>query len=492
MSVRKLGYALVVFGVILILASLIVDLVGLGDDRIGSSQLLGIMCGILVTLFGLPLASRSPEEKIGLPNLVRGCPARLFDLPVIFWVAVGLLVGYILFFVSPMFLNDNWGIFYFTKYLPDARPIGLDLRTTMNVVTPWVEEGQSPYPHLFYPPLTYILFAPLALLDYPDSYVLITFLTLFSFCAMAVLGAFLLSPNRDRSFIVLFLATGLISYGFQFELERGQFNVIVFFLCMLALYIFYRHYEFRYLAYALFSAAVHVKLYPAIFILMFVRDWRDWKANIRRLVGLGALNFFLLFALGYRELVGFVNTVMVQILTPSWTWNGNHSVQTFVLNFSRDGYGLIPPDMLAALQRNAGSITNILLVVILGCILAAVVRAYLLNERGFNPYLFSVCTLGALIIPTSNDYTLPILAIPLAMFFSSLPPIRVLRKKTWSILLILAASVAYGSILHPFKYKPYYMNNTFPPLLLILITVTLLYFMRTPPKTLASQAELQT
>jgi len=248
MSTKKLGRALFIIGIFVIIASLVVDYIGLGDERIGSSQLLGIMSGIVVSLFGIPLAFLSPDEKIDLQNHIRRGFAGLLNLPVIVWVTTGFLVMYLLFFVSPMFLNKDWGMFYFIKYLPEVRPIGLDLRTTMNVVIPWVETGQSPYPHLFYPPLTYILFAPLALINYPESYMLITFLTIFSFCSLAVLAALLISPSRDYSFVVLFFVSGLLSYGFQFELERGQFNVITFLLCMLSVYIFHRHYKFRYLA----------------------------------------------------------------------------------------------------------------------------------------------------------------------------------------------------------------------------------------------------
>lgn len=485
MSTHKLGRILIiVIGVIVILASALVDWVGLGDQTIGSSQLAGMMAGLLIAVTGFSLAFSAADKAVDWRAGLRSAFDRLLNLPVSVWVVMGFLGVFILFFVAPMFLNADWSIQYFIKYLPDRRPIGLDLRTTMEVVTPWVQTRESPYPDLFYPPLTYILFAPLSLLNYPSSYILITFLTLFSFCALTALAALLLSPGRDRSILMLFFASGLVSYGFQFELERGQFNVITFLLCMLAVYIFHRHYQFRYLAYLLFSAAIHIKLYPAIFILSFVKDWRDWKSNLKRWLGLGVFNFALLFALGYHEFLGFIDTVMIQIRTPTWAWNGNHSLQAFIFNFMRDGYGLVSPSTLAILQRNSNVIAYLLLGIILACILAVVVRAYILKENGFNPFIFGVCTLGALIIPTSNDYTLPILAAPLALFISSLPPISGFRAKVPAVLLILTASAAYASILFPFKYKPYFMNNSFPPLLLILIAGTVLYFLRdTTPNT---------
>jgi hypothetical protein len=100
---------------------------------------------------------------------------------------------------------------------------------------------------------------------------------------------------------------------------------------------------------------------------------------------------------------------------------------------------------------------------------------YRLNEPGFNPILLLVCTLGALTIPVSNDYTLPVLVAPLALFFSGLQPGLNIGKSFFSILLVLVTSTAYASLLFPFKYKPYFMNNSFPPLLIILISATLWY-----------------
>ncbi len=478
MSTKKFGYTLTIIGLVGIVLSLLVDVIGLGDDGIGASQLLVLLLGVVISLFGVSLAFAYPEKQLDLLESVRTGYRRLLSLPVAVWVAVGFLVVYILLFLFPVFLNSQRSIIYFNRYIPDKYPIGLDLNITMGVVTPWITTGQSPYPHLFYPPLTYVLFAPMALISYPASYVLITFMTLFSYCSLAILAVLLIAPKQDYTLIALFFLSGVFSYGFQFELERGQFNLITFFLCMFSIYIFYRYHEFRYLAYLLFSISIHIKIYPAIFILMFIRDWRDWKVNIMRLGGLGLFNFALLFVLGYQNFLGFMNAVLGQMRAPGWSWNGNHSTQAFVFNLLKDGYGLIPPDTLAFLQENANHIVSLLLMIILGCVFSVVIRAYLLKENGFNPLVFLVCTLGALIIPTSNDYTLPILVAPIAIFFCSLPAIDSFRSRPLSILLILVISIAYSSILYPFKYKPYFLNNSFPPLLLILLAVTCLYFLR--------------
>lgn len=462
-------------GLLGLVLSLAIDWFGSGDERIGASQLLGIQIGILLAVFGASLAFFQMERQISLN--IHASFEKLYAVPPAFWIMLGFVLVYILLYLSPVFLNSDQRMLYFNRYIPDKYPIGLDLSITMGSVEPWVTTGESPYPKLFYPPLTYIIFAPMALLDYPVSYFLITALTFLSYCLLAVLAIYQMGDKRDYSMLALVFVSGLLSYGFQFELERGQFNVITFLLCMLAIHIFWHHPGFRYLAYLLFSIAIHIKLYPAIFILMFITDWHDWRTNLKRIGGLALFNFALLFVLGYKNFLGFMDALLIQLRTPGWSWNGNHSIQAFVFNFLKDGYNLLSEETLTSLQQNSGLLSMTLLIVILACILAIVIRAYIRRENGFSPYLFLACTLGALIIPTSNDYTLPILVAPITIFFCTLPAINEFRNRPLTILLLLIISISYSSILYPFKYKPYFLNNSFPPLFLILIAVTLLYFL---------------
>jgi hypothetical protein len=248
---------------------------------------------------------------------------------------------------------------------------------------------------------------------------------------------------------------------------------------MLAIYIFHCHAEFRYLAYLLFSVSVHLKIVPIFFLPMFIKDWRDWKGNIKRMAGLGLLNVTLLFVLGYRNFINFVNSLLLRVENPTFLWNGNHSVGNFVFNFVKDGYGVISEKGVLFLQQNAGTLEKFLLAIIALCILSVIVHIYWKRKTGFNPYLLLVCTLGALIIPVSVDYTLPMLVAPLAIFLGSVSGLRGSSlNKLVSILLVLIVSVSYATLLYPFKYKPYFLNNSFPALLLILIMVTLFYFLQ--------------
>ena len=478
MSTKKIGYALIVLGVFGVIGSIIVDFIGLGEGGIQAAQILGILTGLTILAFGVVLTFLYPEKQFRIWESLRAIFERLLDLPISVWVLIGFLVAFILFYLVPVFLNSQHTMVYFNRYIPNKNPIGLDLELTTGNVFSWVTTRQSPYPEQIYPPLTYILLAPFTLLKYPLSFAVATYLTFFAYVILTSLIPVMFGTRKNFSMVMLFFITGLFSYGFQFELERGQYYTVTFLLCMLSIYLFHRHRQLRYLAYLLFSISVQLKIIPVYLVFMFVEDWRDWKSNIKRMIGLFLFNFALLFVLGYRAFLGFLEAILNYMRFPLSQWNGNHSVKNFVFTFSQDGFGLVSQNMLGWLQNNAALIECLLMVIIAACILGIIIRAYRIKEIGFNPYLLLACTLVASIIPVSVDYTLPILIAPMAIFFStiSLPDGSVI-KRLFSILLIIVISLSYASTLYPFKYKPYYLNNMFPPLFIILIAETLLYFL---------------
>ena len=479
MSTKKIGYALTIIGGLGILVSVIIDYVGFGKGGIQAAQILGILMGLIVTILGLSVAFQVPQKQIDIGSSFRGGAKRLLDLPVNVWFVIGLLIVYVWLFIFPVFLNTDRAMVYFNRFLPNANPIGADMNYTLDYVKTWVTTRESPYPESHYPPLTYVLLSPLTLFEYPAVYFVSTALTLFSYVILTLLLPTLFASKKDVSLILLLSVTGLFSYGFQFELERAQYYTIAFLLCMLAIYIFHRHDEFRYLAYLLFSFSIHLKIVPVFFLPMFVKDWRDWKGNIKRMAGLGLLNVALLFVLGYRNLINFLNSVLLRVENPTFLWNGNHSVGNFVFNFVKDGYGVISEKSVLFLQQNAKSFEKFLLTIIALCALSVVIHIYRNRKTGFNPYLLLVCALCALVLPVSVDYTLPMLVAPLAIFLSSMPGLSGSPfNKIISILLLLIASVSYASLLCPFKYKPYFLNNSFPALFLLLIIVTLLNFLQ--------------
>lgn len=479
MSTKKIGYALAAIGVSGALISFLVDYLGFGDGGIQAAQIMGIIAGLIITVFGLSVATQVSEKQIDIGSSLRTGTERLLDLPVSVWFVTGFLLVYILLFLSPVFLNTDRSMVYFNRFLPNMNPIGADMNYTLDHVKSWVTTRHSPYPESFYPPLTYVLLSPLTLLNYPISYIVSTYLTLFSFVILTLLIPILFSTKKDITLIVLLSVTGLYSYGFQFELERAQYYSMAFLLCMLAIYIFHRHYAFRYLAYLLFSFSVHLKIATIFLLPMFIKDWRDWKGIIKQMVLLGILNIAFLFVLGYRNLVNFVDALLEKTTTQTFLWNGNHSLSNFVFNFVKDGYGLLSEKAVLLLQQNAKLFEQLLLLVIVLCVLSIIFHIYRNGKRGFNPSLLLVCTICALVIPVSVDYTLPMLVAPMALFLSDVPNLNDSKGNRFiSIFLMLIISISYASLLYPFKYKPYFLNNNFPVLFIILIAATIFYFLQ--------------
>jgi hypothetical protein len=479
MTIRKLGQWSVALGVLGIAFSLLADLLPGAKAGIQSTQILGIEISVAILLVGVWILLSETDDKLEIKEKIHILVEQILNLPVIVWVLAGFLVIYVLFFVSPIFLNDTLRMRYFINYLPDRYPIGNDLITVLDLMKGWFFEEISPYWRGFYPPFTYVFFAPLLLVsDYPALFVFFTLFNVVSYIFLTLLLPTKMTEQGNFSMILLFFLTGLISYGFQFELERGQYNVFTFLLCLLAIYIFHYHRKYRILSYLLFSFSIQLKLYPAIFIVMFVDNWVDWKTVIRRFAGIGTFNFLLLFIMGNQIFLDFVQMVFTQIAVPSQRWNGNHSISSFVGTLAIDGFGVIPPDALVVLRQNSGVLSTFLLLMVLASFISAILIFHLRREQGLDPYLLLVCTIGALTIPISNDYTLSILAAPIAIFLSSISGLMNSRNRFASILLILGISIAYASTLIPFKYKPHVLNNIFPALFFILVFVTILNFIR--------------
>ncbi|MBI3162017.1 MAG: DUF2029 domain-containing protein [Chloroflexi bacterium] len=479
---KKIALGLLATGVLFVGVFTLGDLVGFGDDdRLGAAQLLGIEVGIVLLLLGIGFLriDWNGEWKIG--KRIGEVWRRLLNMPPTVYVVSTFLVLYVALFIFPVFFSKST-IQYFNKYIPNAwvTRIGFDVEQTVSHIETWLKDGQSPYADgiVPYPPLALAVFAPFVVLGYPAYYKLLSMITVVSFFLAAFLIPILL--NRKKEFILplLFFVTGLYSYGFQFELERGQFNVIAFACCLSAIYLFHYHPKFRYFAYLLFSLSIQLKVYPVIFTVMFIRDWRDWKGNLRRIAGLGIINFSLLFVLGYQLFAEFTANLLTRQSGFLSSRTEDISISGFVYQLTTDGFGLIPANALSGLAQYAGLITTILLLIFVACMMAVIVHAYFKRQEGLNIYLLTICTIGALTLPAGSfDYKLAILAAPMALLFGSPPAQSSSSRKIILLITTLFASVAYWSTLYPFTVKSSIFVKNFPALFIILISVTILYFL---------------
>ncbi|HEU0294644.1 MAG TPA: glycosyltransferase 87 family protein [Anaerolineales bacterium] len=475
MNIQKIGMGLFVLGIFGIAASFLADYLPNGKPGIQSAQILGIEISISLIVAGIWLRLSDRTEEFQAGKLFHDYIDWILNLPAAVWVTIGFLIVYILFFISPIFLNDTLRMRYFTTYLPDRYPIGNDLIAVIDLMKGWFSNQQSPYVIQFYPPFTYVFFAPLLLLDnYP---LLFSLFTLFSLACYFILTFLLPAKMIQRQSIptlMLIFVTGLFSYGLQFELERGQYNVLTFLLCLWAIHIFHNDKKHRLIAYLLFSISIQLKLYPAIFIVMFVDDWKDWKNSILRFIKLAVFNLLLLFVMGYQIFLDFIRSVSAQLSVPGWEWNGNHSIKAFIEALKRDGLNILAPSSVEMISQNSDLLSNLLLGIFLLTFAVAIVISARKKEQGIDNALLLVSMIGALIIPISNDYTLSILSAPVALFLCGIPVMKHKARQLLAITLTLGISIAYFATLVPFKYKPYFLSNTFPLLFVILILVAIL------------------
>jgi hypothetical protein len=408
---------------------------------------------------------------------------KIAGWPVIYWVLLGFLFAYFLFFIGPIFLNPDHSMKFFV-YVPAMQVIGQDLNYMLDYCRSWLIYGSTPYiGHNLYPPLAMVIFSPLLLLNPPTAYLAVTIIITLGYIFVTFVLPILVNAQKGVMLTtLLMLLTGLFSYGLQFELEKGQFNVISFSLCMLAIYLYHYKPRFRVLAYVLFTISVQLKVYPAIFILMFIDDWTKWKQILMRFAGLALLNIALLFVLGYRVFLDFFMAIKSQALNPYIVMN-NLSIKAFTeLLFRKNGFRSyflnegMSLDQLHSLSQYAWILQMMLLLLLSLCLFIIISKAFKQKTSGLNPYLLLACTIGALLIPSvSHDYKLSLLASPMAILLQEGDVAsKTLRTNITARFLMLIGSFSYSITLFSYTNRPYILRNNLPMLVIVLIVFTIM------------------
>src|ERR1700690_366654 len=223
----------------------------------------------------------------------------LLQQPLLTWALLGFFFTFLFFFISPLFL-DSSHLMQYKQYLIRG-PIGNDFHSNVNAASTWIHTGV--YSTRGWPPMTTIFFVPFTLVGSYTGYrlLLVMIISAYVFTTLTI-PRWMNKTHEISSFSMLIFVTGILSYGFQLEIERGQFNLIALAFSLMAVYIFHNHPRFRWVAYILFSIAVQWKLYPAIFVFALIDDWSDLKNYLKRIIGLGILNILMLFILGVNAL----------------------------------------------------------------------------------------------------------------------------------------------------------------------------------------------
>lgn len=472
---KRLGFALLTAGALLVFISLLVDIVGLGKSGFQAAQIGGVLVGVFLGLAGCGLRSL-PENQKPLRQILAEKMDAALHIPVLAWVLTGFLGVFLLYFVRPMFFDTSRQLSYFADYLPALDPIGNDLNYNTRAITLWLQ-GQSPYElgYHFYPPLYHIVFAPILIFNAQGKYFLMTGLTLLSFGSL-----FLLLQRKNAGspgIFVFFFLTGLFSYGMQFELERGQFNVLALLLALTGIWLYHKFSSFRLLAYTLWTIAVHIKLWPGVFLLMFFSRQNNRRENLITLLQLGAFNLAAFLVLGYENFLRFIDAVTTESRNPLWLLPDkqpiNHSIAAFIDKLAKNNDNEIPAQLAEWLSSSGSPVSFLLLAVIVLCSL--IILWQTLKHRPdllHADALMLLILLGFLLPGTSIDYKLVLLAPGLAVVLANrtLPELR--WQKVLFIGLILLMSAAYSLTLVPYLYRTGLLITAFPMLFTLLLCLT--------------------
>ena len=394
--------------------------------------------------------------------------------PAIVYLLAGYVVVYGCFFLVPVFLNSD-RVMQFPHYIPTYDPIGNDWRISKSNLESWYATGSLIDPlEIPYPPLAYLAVFPLLYTDARLSYEIVTVISVLAFGLVALIVPLLAGTGMHGALpsVTFCFVTGLTSYALQFELERGQFNAVAISLCMLGIYIFHHRPKYRYLGYLLFCASIQLKIYPCLFVVLFVTDWSKWTRNLSRLAALATLNFALLFVLGLDRFIEMVQ-VLVRYSGGRGVWVGNHSIQSFANLLA----GSVPGQKAAwsGLLGDAWSVQVLVLAIVLTSFLVVLLASISRNRAGVDGALLLACTVLALVLPSvSHDYTLALLPGPMAIYLGQLGIDPDPKRQAMTNLLIFVLSLAYSSTLFSYVYKPVWLGNNLPMLVIILVTVAVM------------------
>ncbi|HHX97447.1 MAG: glycosyltransferase family 87 protein [Kiritimatiellia bacterium] len=344
--------------------------------------------------------------------------------------------------------NGRW----WPPVLPDM-PVGVDLRLMLGYSRDWLQTG-NPFVGLNpYPPLAAVLFAPLTALPFIWAYVAFTALTLAAFLSVTLWLPLRIFPRADRWAIAWVAVSGLFSYGLCFELSWGQFNVLAMACAAWGLYAFHRArgWRGRWAAYVLLCVAIQLKVYPAIFVLLMTRHPRAWRQNLFRWCGLGAANLLLLFALGPRVFMDFLQALHAQAAAP-YVWAGNHSLQSWAAWAGHPWLAAAGGGLLAV------------------CLLVGAGQLWR-RPREALPWarVALLCALATMLAPgVSHDYKLATLPMAFAFYIAAQPPLRARSALLLGLVCFLEAWTLFSATI-----KPAPLQNAAPALLALAVIITL-------------------
>ena len=381
-------------------------------------------------------------------------------------VASAYLFVTIFLFIFPVFFNRN-GKMEYPRYIPENKTIGHDFEIDYKFAQRYLVEHKSAYisddpEHWYagnpYPPIFTLYLAPLFWFHIPQitGYYILAGLILLSYLIGTIVLPLIYQSDHSLSAGALFVAiTGITSYGMQFALERGQFDLLAMAFSTTAVYLFWFKPKARWLSYVLLLIAFEFKIYPILFSILFIDDLKRPKKSLIRVGGLCLIAFASLFAMGIQGFNEFLRSLTSQ---------GG-------LLYARD-HGFLNGVSFFLEAINLPHTYRVTWIVsfflgVIGLFSLFLIMKDYINQRKiitFFPPLFLWCTLAVMIFfPASKDYKLAILCFAMAPYLIYLENriTQIGRSNIYISVLIFFLVVAYSSTLYSWVYRPVVIQNSF-------------------------------
>jgi len=370
-----------------------------------------------------------PLAVVGTVTALAAFGVGRTSLNAVLWLAVvaaaGVAWNFLVYWLR--FGNATWGLL-----LPLAKPTGIDFRD--GLYDPAAAFNTA---HSGWPSLTLVLGRPFTLLDFSTGYTVQVGILVALAVAAAVLSAKLAmkaacDPDLsgqgrriDATQLALVLGFWLLtSYGFMYEVERGNIDLYALFFALLSVWLMLRLPRSAWWPAIVLAVSINLKLYPGV--LLVILFWRyRWRALLPAVVA----NAALLLIAGPGNVRNTVTALTASEGRTRALWWGNHSAAALA-NVLRQVTGWAPswiylPLLLVPLALWA--LTLLLLV-----------RRGWSDRRAVLAAAACVPVMGV-VTPISHDYRLVLYVFPLAVLAAVIATMSRRGLAAWSVLFGLLA-----------------------------------------------------
>jgi hypothetical protein len=397
----------------------------------------------------------------GLPLVAVGTTtalaARRRDVDIAVWLAPVVVVAFVVNLVGVWVRvgNEVW-----PWLIPPAPGWGVDFRDGLYEPARAFSVARSGWP-----PLTLLLGKAFTVLPFSSAYAVQTVLLTCAAVGCAVLSGQLavkvapepgvrrpgdLAPGRVTvaGLSVVFGAWLVTSYGFMYEVHRGNIDLYALLCCLLAVWAAVRLPRSPWWPAAALAVAVNLKLYPAVLLVLLF-----WRYRLRALVPVLVTNAVLLLAAGpvnTWRLFTWLTTMSPGSRKSTWAEMGSAGMAAVMrVTDPTLGSWIIVPLFLVPLGLWAAS-------------------AALLMRRGWTTrravLLAASCIPLMGVVPTlSNDYKLVLFVFPLAVIAATLGSMAAPRERVgwclslgvlgWLIVMMSRSTAFHGMTLVGSKYS---------------------------------------